>query len=129
VWDAVTAAGGAGSGARLDRINLARPLVDGEQVLVPGPNDPLPVTAAPPVSPSAGGTAGQPGAARSGLQVDLNSATQPELDALPGVGPVLAGRILAWRTEHGRFSRVEELGEVTGIGDKLLAQLTPLVRV
>lgn len=128
VWDAVTAAGGAGSGARLDRINLARPLADGEQVLVPGPNDPLPATTAPPVTPSPGGSGGRPGAAESGAKVDLNSATQAELDALPGVGPVLAGRILAWRTEHGRFSRVEELGEVSGIGDKLLAQLTPLVR-
>jgi competence protein ComEA len=61
--------------------------------------------------------------------IDLNAASETDLDALPGVGPVLAGRILAWRAQHGRFTRVEELGEVSGIGDKLLAELTPLVRV
>ena len=61
--------------------------------------------------------------------MDLNSATEANLDALPGIGPVLAGRIVAWRAAHGRFTRVEELGEVTGIGDKLLGELRGLVRV
>ena len=59
--------------------------------------------------------------------VSLNSADLSALDTLPGVGPVLAQRILDWRTEHGRFTSVEELGEVSGIGDKLLSQLTPKV--
>jgi competence protein ComEA len=61
--------------------------------------------------------------------VDLNAATDSDLDGLPGVGPVLAGRIVAWRTQHGRFSRVDELGEVAGIGPKLLERLRPLVSV
>jgi competence protein ComEA len=59
--------------------------------------------------------------------VALNSADLAALDTLPGVGPVLAQRILDWRTQHGRFTSVDELGEVSGIGEKLLAQLTPLV--
>jgi competence protein ComEA len=126
VSDAVIAAAGATAGARLDRLNLARPVTDGEQILVPGAQDPVPVGGA--------GTAGSAGAAGgssapAGAAVDLNTATSADLDGLPGVGPVLAGRILAWRAQHGRFSRVAELGEVPGIGDKLLAQLTPLVRV
>ena len=61
--------------------------------------------------------------------IDLNRATQAELEALPGVGPVTAAKILAWRTEHGRFSRVEELQEVSGIGPKTYAQIAPHVRV
>ena len=83
------------------------------------------------------GAAGGPGTAGGGVgaaganavPVDLNSADAATLDTLPGVGPVLAQRILDWRTEHGRFSSVDELGEVSGIGDKLLAQIGPKVRV
>jgi competence protein ComEA len=121
VWDAILAAGGPSPGAHLDRLNLARRVTDGEQVAVPGPGDPA--VAAP---PSGAGT-GPDGAAPA--VVDLNAATPEQLDTLPGVGPVLASRIVAWRTEHGRFSRVEELGEVAGIGDKLFAQLRQRVRV
>ncbi|NIZ93128.1 ComEA family DNA-binding protein [Kineosporiaceae bacterium B12] len=128
VAEAIAAAGGAGAAADLDRVNLARPLVDGEQVLVPAPGEA--VVAAPGSSAgaaaAAGGAAG--GSAAAG-PLDLNAATEGDLDALPGVGEVLAGRILAWRTEHTRFSDVEELGEVRGIGPKLLDGLRPLVRV
>jgi competence protein ComEA len=127
VWDAVVAAGGSEPAARLDRLNLARPLSDGEQVLVPGATDPVPSSA--PSGFAAGSGVGGSAAGVSGAPVDLNTATTADLDRLPGVGPVLADRILAWRTQHGRFSQVEELGEVPGIGDKLLARLTPLVRV
>jgi len=61
--------------------------------------------------------------------VDLNTADASALDSLPGVGPVLSQRILDWRTAHGRFTSVAELGEVSGIGDKLLAQIGPKVKV
>jgi competence protein ComEA len=120
VADAVRSAGGSAPGAVLARLNLARVLTDGEQLLVPGPDDPAP-------PPAASGTSGA--AAGSSGPVDLNAATQEALDALPGVGPVLAGRIVAWRTAHGRFTSVDELGEVAGIGPKALERLRPLVRV
>lgn len=119
VVDAVEAAGGATAGAVLQRINLARPVTDGEQIMVPGPDDPL---------PTAGGGASPTGSAGGDL-VDLNSAGEEELEELPGIGPVLAGRIVQWRTTHGRFTSVDELGEVDGIGEKVLARLRPLVRV
>jgi competence protein ComEA len=126
VADAVEAAGGPTAGAALIRINLARPLSDGEQVVVPGPDDPLPAGANASAAGGAGSGAAGPGSV--GV-VDVNTATQAQLDALPGVGPVLAGRIVTWRTEHGRFTSVDQLGEVSGIGDALLAKLRPLVRV
>jgi competence protein ComEA len=123
VDDAVRAAGGPGDSADLTRLNLARPLVDGEQVLVPAPGDP-----APPPAPAAGTAAGAPPPAAAG-PVPLATATLADLDALPGVGPVLAQRILDWRTQHGGFSSVDELGEVSGIGDVLMERLRPLVVV
>lgn len=119
VADALAAAGGAAAEADLDAVNLARVLVDGEQVLVPGPGDPAPVAAAPGPSATAG----------PGALVDLNTATEADLDALPGVGEVLAGRIVAWRTENGPFTAVEDLGEVQGIGPKVLADLRDRVTV
>jgi comEA protein len=125
VADAVAKAGGARLDADLAAINLARVLADGEQLRVPKPGE------APMVAPSGAGGAGsgQPGAGatQSGGLVRLNSASVSELDALPGVGPVLAQRIIDWRTEHGRFASVDELGEVSGIGEKVFAQLKPKV--
>ncbi|GAA2758555.1 helix-hairpin-helix domain-containing protein [Actinopolymorpha rutila] len=115
VFDAVTASGGALPGTDLDTVNLARPLLDGEQVLVG--------VTPPPGSPPAGGggpTAGPPSA---GSPLDLNSATSAELEELPGVGPVLAQRIVDFRTEHGRFVDVEDLREVTGIGERTFDEL------
>ena len=127
--DAVTAAGGATPTADLAAVNLARVLVDGEQVHVPRPGESAPAGgAATGGSSGGGGSAGGSGASGgSGGKVSLNSADLAALDTLPGVGPVLAQRILDWRTEHGRFTSIEELGEVSGIGEKLLAQLTPKV--
>ena len=123
VEDAVRLAWGPTSAADLSLINLARPLVDGEQVRVLAKGEALTSAATGPVGPGgSGGSAGAPGG-----RVSLNSADAGALDSLPGVGPVLAARILAWRTEHGRFTSVEELGEVSGIGDRLLSQLRPLV--
>jgi competence protein ComEA len=129
VDDAVRAAGGLLSGVDPALVNLARKLADGEQLLV---------GLVPPAGGSTGGGAGGsadggsapagPGAATSG-PLDLNTATLAQLDALPGVGPVLAQRILDWRTEHGRFDSVDQLRGVTGIGESKYADLKPLVAV
>jgi len=127
VTDAIERAGGATPRADLSAINLARPLVDGEQVRVPEPGEAVPPAGAPGPGGTAGGTSGAAGAG-NGL-VNLNTASQADLEELPGVGPVLAQRILDWRTEHGRFTTVDELGEVSGIGEKTFAQLQPKVTV
>ncbi len=129
VADAVKAAGGATGKADLSALNLARALVDGEQVRVPAVGDPV-VPVPPPLAGGAGGAGGAAGAGAGGpggTPVSLNTADLATLDTLPGVGPVLAQRILDWRASHGRFASVDELGEVSGIGEKLLTQLTPLV--
>jgi competence protein ComEA len=117
VQDAITAAGGVSSGADLDAVNLARRLTDGEQVRVPGPGDPAPPppdAAAGPATPSA--------------PLDLNTATIEQLDTLPGVGEVTAGRIVAYRSAHP-FTTVDELLEVPGIGQRRFEQLKDLVTV
>ena len=117
VQDAITAAGGVSSGADLDAVNLARRLTDGEQVRVPGPGDPAPPppdAAAGPATPSA--------------PLDLNTATVEQLDTLPGVGEVTAGRIVAYRSAHP-FTTVDELLEVPGIGQRRFEQLKDLVTV
>lgn len=114
VEDAVEAAGGATVEADLSAINLARLVVDGEQILVPAPGEAVPA------SVQAGESSGP---------LDLNQADADALDGLPGIGPVLAERIVAWRVEHGRFSSVDELAEVSGIGPALLSDLRDLVRV
>ena len=132
VADAVEAAGGLTEDADVTRVNLARLVVDGEQVLVPRPGEELPpAPGAAAGGPGDGGAAGGSSAIGGAAEqpVDLNTATAEQLDTLPGVGPVLSGRILDWRTEHDRFSRVEELLEVPGIGPTLLERLRPLVRV
>jgi len=123
VVDAVEAAGGATDEADLAAVNLARQVIDGEQVYVPLPGESPPASAAGP-GPSQPGGAGS-----SGGVIDLNTADAATLVALPGVGPVLAQRIVDWRTEHGRFTSVDELGEVSGIGEKLLAGLRDKVSV
>lgn len=115
VIDAIRRAGGPRKGVSLTSINLARLLVDGEQILVGTP-------AATGVAPSA---ASAPGAASPDALVDLNTATQEQLESLPGVGPVTAEKILAWRDEHGSFTSVDDLLEVDGIGEKTLAELAP----
>jgi competence protein ComEA len=119
VQDAIRAAGGSTAGADLDAVNLARRLTDGEQVFVPGPGDPPP-----PPPPGAGPTSG----AAPSAPLDLNTATLEQLDALPGVGEVTAGRIIAYRSAHP-FSAVDELLEVPGIGQRRFEQLKDLVTV
>lgn len=120
VVDALEEAGGARPGVDLSGLNLARVLVDGEQVVVGVPS---PVTGLPdaPASPA-------PGAPGTAL-VDLNTADLTLLESLPEVGPVTAQAILTWREEHGGFTAVSELLEVDGIGDATLATITPFVTV
>ncbi|MCL1869167.1 MAG: ComEA family DNA-binding protein [Promicromonosporaceae bacterium] len=121
VADAVAAAGGAADGADLGAVNLARPVVDGEQLRVPAPGEaPAPAAAAGPA------TAAQPG---PGGLVNLNTADAATLDTLPGVGPAIAARIVAWREQNGAFASVDELDEVAGIGPAMLAKLHDLVTV
>ena len=116
--DAIRQAGGAKPKAALELVNLASPVADGQQVLVPARGDPGPTT------PAAGGAAGSAG---MGGKIHLNSATLEQLDTLPGIGPVTAQKILAYRTEHGAFQAVEELDAVPGIGPARLEELKTLV--
>jgi competence protein ComEA len=115
VVDALKAAGGARGGVDLTSLNLARVLVDGEQILV-GVDPPAGVAA------SISGTA-----APAATLVNINTADQVALESLPEVGPVTAQSILAWREEHGAFTSVDQLLDVDGIGEATLAQLTPYV--
>lgn len=122
--DAIRAAGGVTSEGNLDALNLAAQVRDGDKVLVPGQ-----AAAAPPGgAPGAGAVsgAGPPGA--SGM-VNLNTATAAELDALPGIGPAIAARIIAYRDQHGGFRTVKDLMKVPGIGPAKFEQLQTLVTV
>jgi len=134
VVDALKAAGGARPGVDLTGLNLARVLVDGEQVVVGGapPNGVAAASAGSMTSGgSSGGSPGGPSGAPSGptALVNLNTATEAELDTLPDVGPVTAASILTWRDQHGGFSSVDELLEVDGIGEVTLGKLAPYVTV
>ena len=117
VDDAIRAAGGALRGVDLSSLNLAARVVDGQQILV---GQPVPVVAGGPDS-AAGGTSASP------APVSLNTATLEQLETLPGVGPVLGQNIIDWRTANGGFSSVDQLTEVSGIGDVTFAELQPLV--
>jgi competence protein ComEA len=116
VADALERAGGATPRAQLELVNLAAPISDGEQIVVPRRG------AAAPAAEGAGAATGVP----SG-PVHLNTATLEQLDALPGVGPVTAQKILDYRQEHGAFGSVDELDAVPGIGPARLEQLRDLV--
>ncbi|OBB32386.1 hypothetical protein A5792_01360 [Mycolicibacterium peregrinum] len=134
IADALDAAGGPLDGADLIGLNMARRIGDGEQIVVgidAPPGQPTTmgssVAGAAPASP-AGGAPARASGAPSG-PVDLNTATVEDLDALPGVGPVTAEAIVAWRAAHGRFDSVDQLGDVDGIGPARLEKLRELVRV
>jgi competence protein ComEA len=136
IADALQAAGGAVDGADTIGLNMARPLGDGEQIVVglaPAAGQPSAlgssITSGSP-SPSKAPTpvpgSGKP---KAGEVVDLNSATVDQLDALPGVGPITATAIVAWRQAHGKFTSVDQLADVDGIGPARLDKLRALVRV
>jgi competence protein ComEA len=121
VADAIEAAGGVLPGTDMATVNLARKVADGELIVVG-----VPAPAAP-AGDGAAGPAGPAGAA--GGKVNLNTATLAQLDTLPGVGEVLAQRILDYRTSHGGFRSVSDLRQVDGIGDSRFEQLKDLVTV
>jgi competence protein ComEA len=116
VADAITAAGGLLPKADPATVNLAAVVSDGQQIAVG-------VAGAPP------GPAGPSAAPAAGGKLDLNTATAAELDALPGIGPVLAQRIVDHRTQHGPFRSVDELDDVPGIGPAIFGELAALVVV
>ena len=123
VQDAIEAAGGLTGRADPGELNLAQLLSDGQQVVIGTASDPAGEVR----EQSGSGTAGD--STVTGAAVDLNRANQAQLEELPGIGPVTAQAILAWRQQHGRFTRIEELQEVDGIGPKTYAQIAPHVRV
>lgn len=125
VQDAIDAAGGFSDGAARDGLNLARVLVDGEQIVVPTREE----ADAAASGSGPGSSDGADGSSSSGGKVNLNRATASELDALPGVGPSTAEKIVADREANGPFRTVEDLKRVSGIGDKKLADLADLVCV
>ena len=138
VVDAIAAAGGATARGDLDAVNLATPLVDAAQVYIPRRGEaPKPSVVRPrpglnPPTAAAGTNGGRPaggGATGNATIVDLNSATEQQLDTLPGVGPSTARAILAYRVQHGPFSRIEDLLNVRGIGPAKLDALRDLVRI
>ena len=114
--DAIAAAGGPTAKAQLDSVNLAAPIADGEQIVVPGRGAAGSVGAS---LPAAGSSPSAP--------LDLNSATLEQLESLPGIGPVTAQKILDYRQAHGAFHSVAELEGVPGIGPAHMAQLKGLV--
>lgn len=122
VVDAIAGAGGPRDDAGLTGLNLARELVDGEQVFVPTIEEAATQPVALPPSVGASGLGG------SGL-VNLNTADAAMLDSLPGIGPAIAARILAWRDDNGPFRSVDELLAVSGIGEKTLDGFRDLVTV
>lgn len=135
IADALAAAGDPLDGADTLGLNIARQVVDGEQIVVgiaAPPGQPA-VLGSSVTSGSPDGPAGPASQATTGPKpgelIDLNTATVQQLDTLPGVGPVTAAAIVAWRDTHGKFTSVEQLAEVDGIGPARLEKLRTLVRV
>jgi competence protein ComEA len=128
IKDALQQAGGAKAGADLDGINLAEPLSDGQKIYVPHKGE-MRIASASAEPRGGGGGLRAPTKAAPRFPLDINRASAEELEALPGIGPVLAARIVEYRQLYGRFQSVDELIEVRGIGPKRLEQIRPYVVV
>src|SRR5215475_1223169 len=128
IADAIDAAGGPLPGTDLSFVNIAQKVVDGELIVI---GETLPPGAAVPGAATLGGGpgAGGGGSAAPGSPINLNSASAAELDTLPGIGPELAQRIIDYRTQHGAFHSIDELRNVSGIGDAKFAEIKDLVTV
>jgi competence protein ComEA len=127
VADAIEQAGGASENADLDALNLAEPLQDGQKIHVPRKGEastPTTASVSLPRTPHS-----KPQATAVQFPINLNTATAEQLEAIPGIGPVLAQRIIEYRQTHGRFQSVDELLEVRGIGSKRLESMRPYVTV
>lgn len=130
IADAISAAGGVLHGADTLGLNLARLISDGEQIVVGIANAPgQPAVLGSAVTGGVPGTSESTSPAVQSELVDLNTATGEQLEALPGVGPVTAAAIISWRTAHGRFTTIDELSEIEGIGPVRLEKLRAVVRV
>ncbi|MGI5187439.1 helix-hairpin-helix domain-containing protein [Promicromonospora sp. CA-289599] len=123
VADALEAAGGTTRKADLTAVNLARTVVDGEQLYVPEPGEQVPG----PAAPGAGGPG--TGGGSTAATVDINTADVAALETLPGIGPAIAQAIVEWRTSNGQFASVDELEDVPGIGPATLAEIRDSARV
>ncbi|MGH2783684.1 MAG: helix-hairpin-helix domain-containing protein [Actinomycetota bacterium] len=126
VIDGVTAAGGARAEADLSSINLARPLTDGERVYIPRRGE------IPPAATAGGdptGATGDGGSGGASDKVNINTATVSQLEELPGIGEVIAQRIVDYRTQHGPFKTVRDLLKVEGIGEKKFESIQDYVTV
>jgi len=125
VEDAIQAAGGLTANADPALLNLAAVLIDGSQIIIGTAKNPEGEVR----TDGGSGGGGSAGGGGTSSLVNINTASQAELETLPGIGPVTAQKIMAWRSQHGRFTKVSELQEIDGIGPKTMAQLEPYVCV
>lgn len=129
VMDAIRAAGGAAEDAELDSLNLAEPVVDGMKITVPGPGVVAPLAGFVSTPKAARSSASKKTSLPAPNSISINSASAAQLEALPGIGPATAAKIVEYRSQAGGFRSIEELDAVKGIGPKKLEQIRPYVRL